>query len=654
MKAFNPGLSGRLCLLVTGLLLSTGIMAQMINGSGEIAINAMRGFIGDEFTVQCSSMPVRPGTNLDIRWSTFEGSSANSPVLLGECRSVRAGFPGMECSPGIDIIEPYTDGVTDFAVSSIVYQVRVKPTRIQCQPGNGETLEVEPVLLLRPEIEDLYIVCHNEQTRLEWQHRGEAGHFEVDAGDGRWQTVSDNYFPFSSNFSTEQILKVRAVNEYGAGRYKEINTNFNILFERRLFNLPIHAQTSCSSEFFYLETDSPYQPLSFLIEINNATYIRETNRTLEAEVDIPGSARENRNITLYAFWSCEPPGITGSSECRNNHRCYNIKHTDTRNFFGGVLHSQHFACVKKESQALSLNLEWEHVLNAQLRDTDPADNDYYGSYYEVSITGANRSDIYTKAISQSNRFVIDFRSVVHYSQPQSFALPIVYGVSYRITITPIYPYFERYGAIPHDTRCERQAISFDLEIPPETQVKQLNEESVAIVPGDISTGFSATVTSQNQTPGETEYRVAAGEQNLTLNGLEPELQYTVTVAYNGTEITPCRTEILNFSITLPPEPGTTVYPEPSSVISVQTSGIVQSDSPLVTYSIPTEKPEIIVYPEATPPSGGSDQPGQEQSNLASYIVYSVNGVIYLSLATFIAVTPCIFAIARYYKRRQEE
>ena len=82
------------------------------------------------------------------------------------------------------------------------------------------------------------------------------------------------------------------------------------------------------------------------------------------------------------------------------------------------------------------------------------------------------------------------------------------------------------------------------------------------MPGDVSTGFSAIVTSQNQTLGETEYQVAAGEQNLTLNGLAPELQYTVTVAYNGTEITPCRTETLNFSITLPPEPGTTVYPNP--------------------------------------------------------------------------------------------
>ena len=117
----------------------------------------------------------------------------------------------MVCSPGVDIIEPYTDGVTDFAVSSIVHQVRVKPTRIRCQPGNGETLEVEPVLRLRPEIEDLYIVCHNEQTRLEWQHRGEIDHFEVDAGDGRWQIVSDNHFSFSSRFSTDQVLKVRGL-----------------------------------------------------------------------------------------------------------------------------------------------------------------------------------------------------------------------------------------------------------------------------------------------------------------------------------------------------------------------------------------------------------------------------------------------------------
>ena len=61
MKAYNTGLLWRLCLLFTGLLLSTVVMARMINGSAEIAINTMRGFIGDEFTVRCSSMPVRPG-----------------------------------------------------------------------------------------------------------------------------------------------------------------------------------------------------------------------------------------------------------------------------------------------------------------------------------------------------------------------------------------------------------------------------------------------------------------------------------------------------------------------------------------------------------------------------------------------------------------
>ena len=169
---------------VTGLVLAalvsalapTSAMARMVNGSAEIAINAMRGFIGDEFTVWCSSMPVRPGTSLDIRWSTLEGNST-TPVPVGECHSVRAGFPGMVCSPGVDIIEPYTDGVTDFAVSSIVHQVRVNPTRFRCQPGNGKTLEVMPALSVEPEIEDLHIACHNGQTRLEWQHRGVVDYF---------------------------------------------------------------------------------------------------------------------------------------------------------------------------------------------------------------------------------------------------------------------------------------------------------------------------------------------------------------------------------------------------------------------------------------------------------------------------------------------
>ena len=651
MKAYMA-LLWRLCLLFTGPLLSALAMARMINGSAEIAINAMRGFIGDEFTVQCSSMPVRPGTRLSIHWSTLEGSSTNPPILVGECHSVRAGFPGMECSPGVDIIEPYTDGVTDFAVSSIVRQVRVKPTRFRCQPGNGETLEVEPVLLLRPEIEDLYIVCHNEQTRLEWQHRGEAGHFEVDAGDGRWQTVSDNYFPFSSNFSTEQVLKVRAVNEHGAGLYKEINTDLGILYKNRhpIFGLstPVNAHTSCSDEYFYVATNSTYRPLSFFIKVNSAISIKKTNQTLETVVDIPDNAGAELTITLAAFWDCESPEITGVSGCKDNDYCRIVSRYIRPYAFDVNLHSLHFGCAREENQVLYLNLEWQHMLAWQYYASSSIYNVYHGSYYEVAVTEGNNTRMYTKAVSLGN----GFRSA--YTQPQDFVLRAAYDACYHITITPIYPFFDRFfSSILHDSRCERQAITFNLEIPPETQIKQLSEESVAIVPGDISTGFSAIITSQNQTSGETEYQVAAGEQNLTLNGLEPELQYTVTVAYNGTEITPCRTEILNFSITLPPEPGTTVYPEPSSVISVQTSGIVQSDSPLATYSIPTEKPGITVYPGTTFPPETSAPAGGGQNNL-SYIVYSVDGVVYLSLAVFLAATPCMFALARYYKKRQEE
>ena len=353
-------------------------------------------------------------------------------------------------------------------------------------------------------------------------------------------------------------------------------------------------------------------------------------------------------IVYYALWGCGSPVITGDSGCADDPRCRYVGRDSTPFRFSGDLHNPHFACVKSANQTLYLNLEWEHVLSGHFNPALPIANRYGGSYYEIAAISGNSATLYTTAISQRNELRGD------YSQPQGFMLPIAYGTAYHIVITPIYPYFERYKGVPYDTRCERQAITFNLEIPPETQIKQLSEESVVIVPGDVSTGFSAIVTSQNQTRGETGYQVAAGEQNLTLHGLEPELQYTVTIARNGTEIMPCRTEILNFALTLSSESGTTVYPEPSSVISVQTSAVVQSGSPLVTYSIPTEKPEITVYPETMPSPGASDHPGHGQNHLASYIVYSVDGVVYFSLATFIAITPCIFAIARYYKKRREE
>ena len=212
----------------------------------------------------------------------------------------------MVCSPGVGIIEPYSDGVTDFAVSSIVHQVQENPTRIQCQPGNGEILEIEPSLSVKPEIENLHIACHNNQTRLEWQHRGEVDHFEVDAGDGIWQTVSDQHFSFSSRFSTEQVLKVRAVSAYGAGFEKEINTDFRVLYYKRLhpdlgIYLPAYVQTSCSDMYFYADLDSPYQRLSFVIMINDATYLREVNQTLETRVDVPYSGQEEHSLKSLCF-----------------------------------------------------------------------------------------------------------------------------------------------------------------------------------------------------------------------------------------------------------------------------------------------------------------------------------------------------------------
>ena len=225
------------------------VYAQENTRNASLAIEPDSGFIGDEFSVACSSPPLRPGVRLDIRWSALEGNNTN-PVLLGECHSVEAGFPGMECSPEVHVKVPYSDGVTDFAVSTLRYHARTSPVRIECQPGNGQTLEVTPSLALVPVIENLHIICNDRQSELVWQLRGEADYFEVDAGTGTWQRVNEAAFPITPQFNNPQTFRVRAVNDHGEGPPAEISSGLAGLQARHssMLAMVVDAAFVCSKE----------------------------------------------------------------------------------------------------------------------------------------------------------------------------------------------------------------------------------------------------------------------------------------------------------------------------------------------------------------------------------------------------------------------
>ena len=152
-------------------------------------------------------------------------------------------------------------------------------------------------------------------------------------------------------------------------------------------------------------------------------------------VDIPGNAGTELTIKAAAFWDCEPPEITGISGCQDNDHCRTTPGVTQLYSFGVNLHSLHFSCAREENQVLYLNLEWQHMLAWQYFASSSINNEYHGSYYEVAVTEGNNTRIYTKAVAVGNEFRRD------HTQPQNFVLQVACGGLYRITITPIYPFF---------------------------------------------------------------------------------------------------------------------------------------------------------------------------------------------------------------------
>ena len=153
------------------------------------------------------------------------------------------------------------------------------------------------------------------------------------------------------------------------------------------------------------------------------------------------------NLQGFAFWGCEPPEITRISDCyisehpspiyttRHSQRCKQIVFEYTFFYFSGGLQNLHFDCVKRENQRLYLNLEWKHVLKSDpVYSANSTLNRHHGSYYEVAVTDSNTTTFCTKAISHYD----EIPDGVLHSHPQNFLLPVAYGISYRITITPIY------------------------------------------------------------------------------------------------------------------------------------------------------------------------------------------------------------------------
>ena len=157
---------------------------------------------------------------------------------------------------------------------------------------------------------------------------------------------------------------------------------------------------------------------------------------------------------------------------------------------------------------MSIHLAWEHELLTELLGSSSR---YDGSYCEIAVADGEQTHLYNETISRKDK---DPNGDDPYTQPQNHTVPVRKGSNYTITLTPIYPVFQRFweGFIPFETRCERQSISFKLYIPPETAVEQVGEDRVRILSGGVSSGYQVTLLNQNGSVVGESYRDDLGSR----------------------------------------------------------------------------------------------------------------------------------------------
>ena len=160
MAHLNPAKKMVTLLSVTCLILAIAARGQSVSGPEQLDVVPVSADIGSSLTAQCSSRELEPGRTLVMRWTVSEN---NINTTLGECRSVHPGLTDMHCDSGIGVTEPYADGLTAFATSTITHTPEAAPVVFFCQLGDGERREFSPRLRVSPAIENLRIVC-NEQT----------------------------------------------------------------------------------------------------------------------------------------------------------------------------------------------------------------------------------------------------------------------------------------------------------------------------------------------------------------------------------------------------------------------------------------------------------------------------------------------------------
>ena len=524
-------------ILVSSLLfflsLYAGSLSSQENDNARISLHPARGFLGDEIIARCHSQELVPGGSLNITWYVREQHST-SRLTLGECHTTTPGFPAMTCHDEaggrVGVVQPYADGQTPFAVSSLAYTPLRSGITFICETGN-ELLEARPDLREKPGIENLQITCNNNQTELQWQSRGLVDYFEVNFGNGVWHRVGNRSTPYNPTYIPLESAAVRAVNDYGHGDAAFAYTTFEHL-NNPGYAYQIIKSVGCRTIEVIMPGHVSFHPSDYFIffddELIDSLVVNQlTIRHYEGQ----GLTDNVGILKVVNSWDCEIPALEHVRRCLNGDTLL-CAWWGVINPFEALasINKRPPGCVTKQNNTEKTRLSWEYLANHRTF--------YIDAYYNITVTDNSQTTSYRQDIVKNHLL-------------QQFELEVAADHSYSVTVTPVYPIY-RYEYPRGIARCDKQAITFELTMPALTSTEQLGENDVRFVSGGVSSGYRITVFS-SETPEPVAFvSDENGQHNATVTGLDTGRNYTAVIAYDKTETVLCRTETLVFSLTVSP------------------------------------------------------------------------------------------------------
>ena len=639
---------------LTGLLLVTilsggriqSLSAQEISRSQQIAVNSNTGFYGKTIIGKCSSRQLELNIHLSLQWYAREGTGEDAPLVsLGGCMTTEPGFPSISCNnKSVTATELYENGNPAYTVSTITYKTSDTVTALVCVLGNNQSLEVS--LDLRPPLRvvNIKILCQNCPAILSWETQGAADFYRVNFGDGNWHVTSQQSiaYPVTRNL-IENTIKIQGVsNRYGRGSVGRFTPRDQPLAETSLHT----GSQSCTVVEFYYNTLN-LKPIYLTLSAGDYRYPEALlSESGEATIDlqnVPSGYSIPDAVRASLSWGCVLMDTGGSGNCAQE------KTTLIRSSSRNIENAFRYGPEKITSGCLQdgmtgdvlLDVHWEHLLNNGLIFSGQSRN---FAYHIETIDDEGFAVNNTVPIDTS-RYIVDGHNTQFSSLlPQSITLTLHRGHTYQLSITPNY-----LNPVIPDPLCISQTLTHEFIIPVPTEVTPLDETSAGVQCIGFGSGCHVAIfindTNEKSSEPKTllsEYFDATGEQNIVINTLTANQNYTIEVTYNGTDSVPCRKDVVTLSLTPAPSSASEspdIYP--STTIQAPLPSSVDRSTTSINLVLPT-----TIATEAIPENVHPTEPGNKDNYLPLYIASGEWVLIVIALIPSITLCICLRQIKK--------